>query len=280
MKRTRDYKEPSGSKTKKARMTQADRNALIAAGQLAGRLPNLPAKFIGPMNRPVGYVQPANYFQAHSPEIKGMDTNIGTSGTAVVDTTGTNGNILVLNLMRQGAASENRVGRKVNLATLALRCMIQFATTTSAAAPSALDVGCLRIAVVWDNQPGATIPNFDDIFGRTTQDGSNSVSVLDPLRYQNVDRFKVLRDYYIDASSMSVNQTPVLGSASIYTKFIRDFIKLNDIESIYTGTASPMTIANISTGALYIIFRATDTGDAGEWFIDDASMARLRYVDT
>ena len=57
------------------------------------------------------------------------------------------------------------------------------------------------------------------------------------------------------------------------------YVKLGNKMTNFSGTANPVTTANISTGALYLILR-TQTATLTElWAIEDTSTARLRYVD-
>ena len=54
-------------------------------------------------------------------------------------------------------------------------------------------------------------------------------------------------------------------------------MKLKDLESVYSGQSNPMTIADISTGALYLVMRSQYTGVASSVTVD--GIARLRYKD-
>ena len=56
------------------------------------------------------------------------------------------------------------------------------------------------------------------------------------------------------------------------------FIPLKGLETIYSGQSSPCTIADISTGALYIIFRSETSNGASNWAVKN-SIGRLRYYD-
>lgn len=212
-------------------------------------------------------------------ELKGVDTNCTTGGVAIIDTTTTNGNILVLNLVQQGTGYENRIGRKIFLKSIMMNINCVFTTTTAAAAPSAQHVPVLRMCIVWDKQPTGTIPVFSTIFARTVQNGTETADVLDPPRFDTMARYKILRDIYLDASTMCVNQIAVAGTPSVWEKQFREYIKLGGLETTFASTANPLTIADIATGALYFIIRQTDNGAAGEWTFGDNSTIRLRYSD-
>jgi len=59
---------------------------------------------------------------------------------------------------------------------------------------------------------------------------------------------------------------------------VDEYIKMPDLETVFSGASSPMTIADISTGALYVYFRAYNqsTGVSEAQFTGNA---RLRYTD-
>ena len=57
-------------------------------------------------------------------EMKGMDTDV--SQNAIVGTTNSNANIMVLNLIQQGNGSWNRVGRKTHLSSVRIKGAVNF----------------------------------------------------------------------------------------------------------------------------------------------------------
>ena len=57
---------------------------------------------------------------------------------------------------------------------------------------------------------------------------------------------------------------------------VDEYVKLNNLESVYSGQSTPMTIADISTGALYFVARS-QLVTASSITID--AIARLRYKD-
>lgn len=198
--------------------------------------------------------------------------------TPIIATSDTNGNSFVLNLIRSGSASWNRVGRKVNLQTLRLRG--RFVYTYDPAATT-LDVGsnAVRMAVVWDKQPsGNDVPAFNDIFGHTDQAGDETTGFTDPVRYDNMDRFTLLRDNIID---LNPDLFVIGGTGNNSTKSFtfNEYIKLGGRECVYSGQSSPMTIDDISTGALYVFFRAVTSSDQDNAVRLVDSIARLRYTD-
>ena len=171
-----------------------------------------------------------------SGELKGVDT--GLSVSPVIATTNTNGNITAVNLIQQGAGSWNRVGRKVHLKSVRI-CITATCFTAIAATTFDIESNRLRMILVWDKQPSGTLPTFDTIFGRTDQTGSESSTVNDPLRYDNTDRFRVLRDIRLVSN---VEATPASGgTTNLYEHQIvcDEYIKLRELETVYSGQTSP-----------------------------------------
>lgn len=210
-------------------------------------------------------------------EKKGVDTSL--SLTPVIATTNTNASSFVLNLVQQGAGSWNRVGRKINLLSVRLRGTATFTIGPTVTTGNLLS-NTMRMVVVWDKQPsGAAIPTFDAVFGKTAQDGTESCTFLDPVRYDNMDRFAILRDVVCAKSATAVLTTGTSNQLDMNFDF-DEFVKLGGREVVFSGQSAPMTIADISTGALYVYFR-TEFNTASTNFvgIDAHSMARLRYTD-
>lgn len=211
-------------------------------------------------------------------ELKGVDTDITLASTQVLTTTNTNGGSFVLNLVQAGTGSWQRIGRKIWMDSLRLKgSLMANLDDTAAAAP--LQTLTMRMVVVYDSQPSSgAIPTFDTIFGRTVQDGTESCSFLDPLRYDNTGRFRVIRDktYTFQASSIASGG----GGGGNASYDFDEFIELGGLETIFSGQSTPMTIADISTGGLYIYFRAdTNTGGTAQAQVRNYSFARLRYRD-
>lgn len=219
--------------------------------------------------------QPVIVYQQKG-EFKGMDTEMNLAAGAVLATTNTNGSSFVVNLIRTGNASYNRVGRKIKAKTLRIfgRVSCDHILVTTA---EALLGNILRMVVVWDQQPSGVLPAFDDIFGHTEQDGTESTDFLDPRKYDNMDRFRVLKDCRYDSNSSAIEGSA--GTANITMQYnIDEYINLRVGETVYSGESTPMTIADISSGAIYVYFRSfLNTGTGSEW--STSLTARLRYQD-
>lgn len=225
-----------------------------------------------------GPMIPKTIVYKKSGEKKGMDTNLEIN-SGVITTTNTNGSCFVLNLIQQGAGSWNRVGRKVDLKSLRLKG--SFLVTYDTNEGGGITRGNLvRMVVVWDKQPsGNTIPTFDQIFGTTDQSGTEVSGILTPPRYDNMDRFQILRDKTFE----SVPQTIFPSGGNYYVNHpicFDEYLKLAGKQSVYSGQSNPMTIADISTGGLYVYFRAlVNDASISQINVSNLSNSRLRYID-
>ena len=136
----------------------------------------------------------------------------------------------------------------------------------------------LRFIVLWDKQPnGNPIPAFDKVFGRVTQTGTVSTTTSDSLKYENMDRFKILREWVIVSNPM----TEETGSSETYYVYKFDeYIKLKNLETVYSGSSNPTTITDITTGALYLVCRSyLNTPSLAFAELGNDSTVRVRYYD-
>jgi len=213
-------------------------------------------------------------------EKKGVDFPIG-SATIITDVLSGNDNTVCLNLVQAGAGSWNRVGRKIQLQSIRLRGCINWVLDQTASSLN-YQGNVLRMVVIWDKQPSdGTLPVFDQVFGVTGQDGSETSSFLNPVRYDNMDRFSVLRDCVIDFTPPIYNNAASGTAAVVVRKNFDEFIQLKGRETVFSQNTNPMTTAGLSTGGLYVIFRAMEsTANTNALFVDlTSSFARLRYID-
>jgi hypothetical protein len=205
-------------------------------------------------------------------EKKGMDTSI--SFAQIPSTVNDNSGMIVLNLIQQGAGSWNRVGRKVNLRSIRIRGEITHTQTTASGNTFGQTVRCV---VVWDKQPSSgTIPQWQDMFGFTAQDGTEGTSMYAPIRYDNMDRFSILRDVTYDPQPGAKSGNPDI---VYYYNTIDEYIRLGDRECVFSGQSNPMTIADISTGAIYFCIRAKNNNISSTYSSVTNMTARLRYTD-
>jgi len=207
-------------------------------------------------------------------EMKGVDTNL--SLTPIINTSTTNGSSFLLNAIAPGSGSFNRIGRKASLKTLRIKGGFTFVMTPSA--NGSVQENSVRMVIIWDKQPNSgAIPTWDLIFGSTDQAGTETSTVLSPLRYDNMDRFQVLRDKSFDVPTIAGN---VVSTAQI-GQFVSvdEFLSLKGRETTYSGQSATCTTADISTGALYVYFRAQNNAATATVNVDADTIARLRYLD-
>lgn len=210
-------------------------------------------------------------------ELKGIDINLGQS--PVVATTNTVDNITIVNLVREGSGAWARVGRKILMKSLRVKGTAALNIGPTATTSDRYG-NTLRMAVVYDRQPSGSLPTFEDIFNNQNYSGGYDPSVLAPLRFTNTFRFQVIRD-----TLMTLNPEAIPSGGTENDTYMRchfdEYIRLN-LETQYSGTQeipTNMTIADISSGALYVIFRGITNVASSYWGIDDVSSARLRYSD-
>lgn len=214
----------------------------------------------------------AEQLRKNSGEKKGMDTSLAL--TPVLATTNTNGSAFTLNLVEPGNGSYNRVGRKIFNKSVRLTGLAELEIDVNASSNTYEDN--LRMVVVWDKQPSGSLPVFSDIFGNTAQDGTETSSVYSAPSYDNMGRFQVLRDKIIPLRHGA-------GSTAASGFYMRchfdEYIKLGNRTTVYSGQSSPCTIADISSGALYVFFRAERYEATFHVVAVVDAWARLRYTD-
>jgi len=210
-------------------------------------------------------------------EKKYVDTDLTTALGAVVATVNTNALVFPVNLTQVGADYFQRIGRKIKCKSLRLYGTVShryFPTVTA----QNTTMSSMRIIVVWDNQPGGVAPTFDTIFGVTSPSGTETAFLFDKLRPDNMNRFKILRDMVIDAQLGAINSTGTENYTTTRYSF-DEYLKLGGKTTSYSATATPPTIAQLNTGGLYVIFRATANDSSNQWAIDTTSNARFCFMD-
>lgn len=215
-----------------------------------------------------------------SPELRGMDTSLQQTAAPILDTTNTNAQIFPLNLIVPGNGSWNRQGRRVTMKSLRFFGIVD--TTIGKTLSNEVQCGTVRFIIVYDKQPSGVLPTFDTIFGVTAADGTESSSFLAPLRYDNTDRFVVLRDWRKSFNAANAWATAAGTDVLSMQEHFDEYVKLPNLQTVYSGQSAPQTIADISSGALYFICRADVGGGATGLFqarINAGSFARLRYIE-
>jgi len=216
-----------------------------------------------------------------SGEKKGMDTRV--DAVDVINTTTTN-EYIVANLVHPGNGSWNRVGRKIYCKSLRIKGWLTWETTVNS---GSVDGNTLRMVVVWDKQPSGVAPVFSDIFGYKEQDGTEACSAItDQPKYDNMGRFQILRDIttVVNPATGFFNEITAGADHEMNISLgqhlaIDEYIKLGNRETCFQGESTPQTIADISTGGLYVIFRAIHNSEGQNEFALQDMVMRLRYTD-
>lgn len=185
-----------------------------------------------------------------SSELKFKDTTTNTTLTQGVGTWTTPGATFLLNGLVPDSTASGRIGRKVMMKSIYIRISFELQAASVGGSP-------LRCIVVYDKQANATAPAVTDVLVTDAHISPNNIS--------NRDRFVTVFDQMIDTVSVNNNFS---ASSSLYKK-INLPIQFN------AGTAG--TIADITTGSLYIMFSQTSgittSGPIVRWY------ARIRYSD-
>lgn len=160
---------------------------------------------------------------------------------------------LLLNGLIRGDDYDNRDKRVIRLESMSLNWIIQHDVLDT--------IACVtRLMLVWDKQSNGAIFTSNDLLSDITPiDNINS-----QLNLSNRKRFQVLKDIRIDTTSAGSNQVK---HGSMY-------INLRKKMTVYnTGNAG--TVADISTGSLYLVYVCTNVLTAPELSI----RSRIRFFD-
>jgi len=223
-------------------------------------------------------------------EIKTCDLDLQTPGVfnPIIDDVTTNGSCRLMNAIEQGTADYQRVGKQINMKSLRIRghCIFQSSAPLAGGAYSNLNNNWVRFVLVYMKDQVAAIPSFDDIFSQTSAGGSTFSNVMSPVDSAKMTDVTVLRDWVIksDMPSITTQTTGAAGDIQWACRMPFDeYVKLDNLPAIFKGTASPITVDLLTTGALLLYARA-DTNLPGPppnmlAFIFENSNARLRYTD-
>jgi len=191
---------------------------------------------------------------------KAKDMGYKDDVTATADTVYTvdgSGSVILLPTPAQGAAVTERVGKKMLWASVQLRGKAFGLTNTSACRGF--------IAVIYDRDPGGSLPAFNDIFQRGATDGSAlaSLSMLNPA---SSTRFSVVmrRDFIVTA-----------GGSDNFGINIEEWVDLKKRECVFKGATGGY--GDIQKGALLLVF-GSDKNAATENF-GLVVNRRTRFID-
>lgn len=203
-------------------------------------------------------------------EVKCCDLSFNISG--IDSTTNTNNQIAPVNCIQPGTGSWNRIGKKIKMKSVRYKYQISFNGNSAASGQNA----SVRCCLVYDRQPSSqAIPTFNQIFGSTDQTGAESTyGIYDNLRVDNTERFTVVKD---DVYTSDLQSSDGSITSCEYQIIVDNFVKLKDLDTVFSGQSNPCTIADISSGALYLIFRVDSIINIVTNI--NQSVLRLRYYD-
>lgn len=190
---------------------------------------------------------------------------------ALLNLTTNSNNHQALNLVQQGTGIAQRIGNKICMRSLRMR--LRFVT--------GVDYGLsqnpyyVRLMLVYDRNPPGTYTATNTILGTAVQNNTIGAGTIDSSLNPNFyDRFVVLRDWQKCLPSLQESSSNQPNADWI----IDDFVNLKNLDTTFSGTSNPMTISNISVGAL-ILFAISDQIAGTDDQIAIEGNCRLRFHD-
>lgn len=205
-------------------------------------------------------------------EIKTVDT-ANTHAATLTMALNTTGSVQVVNLIQPGDEYFQRIGRRIEMKSFFINGVIQ--QTGVFGNPN----DYCRIAIVYDRQPNGVITTWANVFSSTDQSGTAVSSALSNVNPNEMERYMVLADFRLALPTVTANTDSTAAADGVHTSFnINRFIKLKNLKAHYQAATSPSTIADISTGALYVLTYGSYAAGNDQW---QAQLNwRLRYTDT
>lgn len=191
---------------------------------------------------------------ARSDELRVVDVGTVLGGAIQLTQISTTATFQLLNTIQTGAAVWNRLGNKIHVKSLHFRGQVVLSGKAGAGQQD-----YLRIILLYDRQPATALPAASDVLLSNAQDGAlAAATAYDSMNPGNFDRFKVLRDIRINIpfdQGAAVTQTDfnISGWAGDNKININEFIPLNDVECVYRTNSNPITIADVASGAIYLM---------------------------
>jgi len=189
----------------------------------------------------------------------------------------TSGLVQMVNVCQQGVGISQRVGNKICMKSLRLRFVIQ--PTGNAGGQFGEN---LRFMVIYDRNPNGMYPASNLILSQISQ--ANTViagTYLDNLNPNLLDRFVTMLDKRVYLPALDTANgvaSTYLTTPTVMDSFIIDeFVKLRDLETIYSATSSPMVVANVQVGALYLLAMGDIAAGSEQWCLKGNT--RLTYHD-
>jgi len=174
--------------------------------------------------------------------------------------------------IQQGAGIPNRIGNKIALKSLRIRGAIEL--TGNGGTPPPQNA---RFMVVYDRQVNNAYPAVNNILSNITT--GNIISAGDYLSSINpafYDRYIVLCDKLFILGSNALGSTDQ-GPTEMKQYVLDEFIKLKGLEVQYSTSTGGAPIADVTTGALYMIGFGDQSNGAEPYYMN--MRTRLRFYD-
>lgn len=192
------------------------------------------------------------------------------------------GNPTLLNGAVPGAQSYQRIGRRVCLKSILIRGMINFGAHNNNFADD-----CVRILVIYDRQSNGATPALADVIQSQSPAGVPITSPYSPMNINNTRRFLVLKDQswamnqifvVPQVANVGTNLQPSSALTDYTTLHFKWYInrKLKNLLTEFNAGAAG-TVADITSGAVYLFAIGKWGAGAGNWACDFCS--RVRFCD-
>lgn len=218
---------------------------------------------------------------SHAIETKTVDNNLMPGiFEPILHTYNTNACAILLNNVQEGTSDFTRVGKRINLKSIRLRGELAMLSVSPSVSGSGLNSVNVRAVLVYFREYHAAIPDWNAVFNTLSPTGIRSSNLYSPLASANMGSVAVLMDRVYSNDNKGMIDTG--NTDCTLNQPFDEFIDLGGIGTTYSGTADPISIANITGGALVLYMRANFNGivpGEGQALIYQESHARLRFTD-
>lgn len=162
----------------------------------------------------------------------------------------TAGTFVCLNATKEGNASFERNGRRIVMKSLHLNGII----TPNASAPGSTVSKYGRIMVIYDKQANGAAPALADVL-LSESAGSSETNVYSGLRMANRGRFEIIIDERIVFPPITASAGAISSALCLTGEEakISRFSRLKDRVTEYNGSNASPSVAEITTGSLYLL---------------------------
>lgn len=182
------------------------------------------------------------------PELKAIDNFLGTT---IIPGTGSANHVMLLNNPVRGTDRHQRIGRKIQIESVDVRCSLHPVTPQPTSVPEDI-----VIALVWGVE-GAPFPSLSDLFTETDSAGTLDVTVRAHTNLDNTKKFRILKRKLIPLRicGTATGALPCNGAAfqanqdDLYWEW---HIKKPLITQFNLGNTG--TVTDIENGALFLVF--------------------------